>query len=345
MSARAWALALAVALAPAAARADAPPPVPKELPPAPTSPYLLSGARWLELNFWAGALFDSNARTDAPSDARTGRLSGLVGLEIGPPIANQRFRPSLFLGGQFGYFGDDAHGPASGYFGARFRGSFWMGDLWDFYVVGRGDFPVDGAGVAFRSGLGLGARIVRVFSLEVTWDSLLAIGPEFQNTQHGRWVPAAVSVAASFDLCFACNRSTPKQVTRNLACRLYNFAKQASGSTCAVRDAICAAVPKAMTSCPDPLAAARDDDGAATFLRALDDAVAPAGKAAVERLRALHDQLLKQWGQYELSAADAGKDGRKLAERWSYAPVPGELRTYLGCDGAPPPPDCDEVAP
>ena len=129
-------------------------------------------------------------------------------------------------------------------------------------------------------------------------------------------------------------------MNRDLACRLYDFAPTAK--QCGVRDAICAAVPKALAACPNPLVAARDDDGTSTFLAALEDAVAPLGKPAVQRLRALHAALVRQWEAYEASTTSAALEKRKLSERWTYAPVPGELRAYLGCDG-PVPPDCAEI--
>ena len=341
MSARARALAAAFALlAPCAAAAQEAPPVPGELPKAPSTPYVLSGARFLEVNVTVATLLDVNGRTDAPKDTRVGRSSALLGFDFGLPLWNQRIRPSVFGGVQLGYWGDDAHGPVSAYAGARLRASFWMGDLWDFYAVARGDFPMTGAGVGFRPGLGLGMRVGRAVSLEGTYDMLVPLGGDFQNTQYGSLVPVGMTIALSVDACIGCTRSEKPQLNRDLACRLYDFAKDAS--TCGVRDAICAAVPKALAACPNPLVAARDDDGTSTFLAALEDAVAPLGKPAVQRLRALHAALVRQWEAYEASTTSAALEKRKLSERWTYAPVPGELRAYLGCDG-PVPPDCAEI--
>ena len=339
MSAR-WLVMLVTAIA-APAAADVPP-VPNELPPAPTSPYLLAGPRFLETNIVAASVIDTNARTDAPSDARTGRSSAVIGGEIGYPFFNQRVRPSAFTGIQLGYWGDDKHGPFSFYLGARLRVSFWMGDLWDFYVIGKADFPVTpDVGAAVRPGLGLGMRLVRAVSLEATYDVLSPLGNQFTSTEHPNLVPFGMTIALAVDPCFSCNRSEKAQFNRNVACRLYNFAKQ--DSSCEVRAAICAAVPKALEACPDPLQAKRDDDGTSTFLGALADDVPAQAKAAVNRLLQLHHELLERWAAYEKQAAAAGVAGRELSEIWSYAPVPSELRSYLGCDGGPPPPDCEEV--
>jgi hypothetical protein len=334
-------IAIAAFLCATSALADVPQ-VPGELPPAPISPYLLAGPRFLETNIVAASVIDTNARTDAPADARTGRSSAVIGGEIGYPLADQRVRPSAFTGIQLGYWGDDKHGPFSFYLGARLRVSFWMGDLWDFYVIARGDFPVTpDVGAAVRPGLGLGMRLGRAVSLEATYDVLAPLGGKFESTEHPNLVPFGMTIALAVDPCFSCNRSAKPQLNRNVACRLYNFAKQ--DASCEVRAAICAAVPKALESCPDPLQAKRDDDGTSTFLAALADGVGTQAKPAVNRLLELHHKLLAQWVDYEKSAAAAGVAGRELSERWSYAPVPSELREYLGCDGGPPPPDCEEV--
>lgn len=326
----------ALVLCPSLAIADDVPPIPQELPKAPTSPYVLSSARAAEMNVSLAGSLDANTRTDAPSDARNGRLSTVIGVEVGVPIWNQRLRPSLFGGVQLGYWGDDAHGVASGYFGARMRASVWMGDIWDFYILGRTDFPMTGAGVAFRPGLGIGVRIARVLSFEGTWDFLVPIEGAFENTKDAKFVPLAGTLAVSFDLCLSCNKATPEPVERNVACRLYNAAKSVASPS------ICAGVPKAMAACPDPLEATRDEDGAKTFLDALEHAVGPDVQAAVHRLASMHAALSKQWDAYESRVASVGIAKRTLGERWTYAPVPAELRSYLGCDG-PPPPECVEI--
>ena len=92
-----------VVMSPSLALADDVPTIPTELPKAPTSPYVLSAARAAEMNVSIAGSLDSNPRTDAPADARTGRLSTVVGVDVGVPIWNQRLRPSLFAGAQFGY--------------------------------------------------------------------------------------------------------------------------------------------------------------------------------------------------------------------------------------------------
>jgi hypothetical protein len=338
---RAFVIALVTPALAFAGDLQAPPPIPRELPKAEASPYVLSGVRRAELDVSLAGSLDSNARTDAPADARTGRLSTVIGVDVGVPIWNQRIRPTLFVGAQLGYWGDDAHGVASGYAGARIRASMWMGDIWDVYAIARADFPMTGAGAAFRPGLGVGIRIARAIAFEGTWDMLIPIGNEFRNTQYTSIVPFGGTLAVSFDLCMSCNKPDQKPLDRNVACRLYNAAKTVS--TCGVSSQICAAVPKAMAACPDALAATRDEDGASTFLKALEDGVTADAKIAVRRLVDLHAALLEQWGAYETKVAEAGVRGNKLAERWTYAPVPAELRSYLGCDGAAPP-ECVETA-
>jgi len=211
-----------------------------------------------------------------------------------------------------------------------------MGDIWDVYIIGRTDFPMTGAGVAFRPGLGVGVRIARALSFEGTWDFLLPIEGEFKNTKEASFVPLAGTLAVSFDLCLSCNKPEPKAVERNVACRLYNAARRVGSA------AICAGVPKAMAACPEPMEATREEDGASTFLDALEKDVAADVRPTVHALVAAHAALLRQWDVYESRVASVGISKRTLAERWTYAPVPAELRSYLGCDG-PPPPECVEI--
>jgi hypothetical protein len=127
-----------------------------------------------------------------------------------------------------------------------------------------------------------------------------------------------------------------------MACRLYELAKDVS--TPDVRKPICDAVPHAMEASPDPLTARRQQDGAAVFLDALAAGLATEPKKAVVRLVDMHDALLGRLSSYERVAAANAAQGLALAERWSYAPVPAELRAYLGCEATLPPP-CTEITP
>jgi hypothetical protein len=61
-----------------------------------------------------------------------------------------------------------------------------------------------------------------------------------------------------------------------------------------------------------------------------------------------HEALLGDWVTYEERTALAAQNGRRLTEVWTYAPVPIELRAYLGCDASADPgkplprPTCSE---
>ena len=343
---RALALAACLVATPALAD-DGVPAIPMELPRPPTSPYVLSGKRFLETNVSATYLFDVNARTDAPADARTSRSSAIVGAEVSVPAWYDRFRLGAFAGSQIGYWGDDVHGPFSFYFGARARLSYWMGDVFDFYFMARADLPLTIKGDAgFRPGAGLGLRIARAISVEATYDVLVPIGASFVNTEHASFVPIGMSLSLLFDACVGCNRAEKKQVDHDMACRFYNSAKaRAARADAAVKKELCDAVPAAMRACPDPLAASRVDDGMVTFLDGLRRATSSAdARALVQHLIDYHAAMLYQWAEYEQEVSLATRDGHKLTERWTYAPVPGDLVDYLGCRGAPPA-DCEEVAP
>jgi hypothetical protein len=195
---RALALAFVFALSRGASAQEIPT-VPKALPKPPTTPFVLAGARYLELNAAMSMALDSNARTDAPADVRAGRTSFTAGVDLGFPFAHQRLRPSLFGGVQVGYWGDDAHGPVSAYVGTRFRASFYMDDIFDLYALLRADVPISPAGAALRPGAGIGLRVGRVVSLEGSYDTLFALGTTFANTQYTSFVPVGFTVSLMID--------------------------------------------------------------------------------------------------------------------------------------------------
>ncbi|HEX7603645.1 MAG TPA: hypothetical protein VF316_18630 [Polyangiaceae bacterium] len=331
-------------LAPSMALAEGSPSLPGPLPRAKTTPYPLAPPRVLELQLVLASPLDWNRAVNSP-DTMT-RVGLLGGIDIVFPFVHQRVRPSLFLGGQYGYWGDDKHGPVSFVPGAHFRGSLAMGDVFDFYLLARADFPVSGeAGLGFRPGLGFGLRAGRAVSFEASYDNIVAISRSFENTKNATYAPFAMTLAVSADLClfFGCGPSQKKPKPRNLACQLYERARIAGAGPS--RQAICDAFPKALDTAPDPLSASRDEDGVSAFLAKLEPLVA-SGDVTV--LKTLHKDLTDQWLLYEKRAEAHALEGLQLAEQWSYGPVVTELRSYLGCPdspGAGPPPKpatCEE---
>jgi hypothetical protein len=350
---RAWATLVTVGVAAFAlpsesARAGEPvPAVPPEQSKPASSPYLLSGDRFLEANVAASLQLDWNGV--ASQVGPTAHAGVVLGGEVGVPFVDQRVRPALFTGIKLGAWADETHGPFGFVEGARFRWSPLMWDVFDVYLVARGDFDLDpGASAVFRPGAGLGVRVARMLAVEATWDVTVPLGSPFAGTRYPSLVPFGISFGALFDACFGCNRSPPPQASRDLACQLYRAAANLKPAN---HKAICDALPVAMTAYPDPLQASREQDGAGTFLQELAKAVpGDDAKSEIRGLVALHQSLLSDWSAYERQAAAAAERGRRLGERWTYAPVPGEIRAFFGCDvvdptHGPPPaaPTCQEL--
>jgi len=295
------------------------------------SPYPLAPARYIEVHVSTSLQLDWNGRTDRPADAGVARASFLGGVEVAGAFANQRLRPGIFVGLQGGHWGDDRHGPFSIVPGFRFRGSFFMEDVFDVYGLLRADLPITlstSAGVGFRGGFGVGVRVARLVSLEASFDPLVVpISQTFQNSTYATVLPWAATGTIAFDLCIIdglkCKPAEHKPRARNLACRLYDAARAITNA--------CDAVPRAMQSVPDPHVAARSDDGVTAFLSALADAT---GRPDVRDLAKLHARLGDQYESYLRREAAYAQEHLELAERWTYAPVPSELRRALGCDGA-----------
>jgi hypothetical protein len=327
------------------ARADDP--LPSEQSKPQTTPYLLSGDRFLEVNVGPTLQLDWNGLEG--SSGPTAHAGLVLGGEVGVPSWEQRFRPSLFSGVKLGDWAADSFGPFAFVEGARLRVSPFMWDIFDIYAVLRGDFDLQiNRSAIFRPGVGFGVRAARLLAVELTWDITVPLGSDFQGTRNPKLIPTGISFGVLFDACFNCNRSTPSPTGRNLACRLYNAAADSS----AVKADICKAVPAALSAIPSPLVASRLDDGTRAFLSELGHNVTTdAARKKVESLATLHAKLLTDWSSFEQRAAIAAQHDRQLTEDWTYAPVPAELRSYFGCDidattGKPlaPPPACSETS-
>jgi hypothetical protein len=330
MRARPASVGCAIALwAATPARADDPiPPLPDAQPQPASSRYLLSADRFLEVNVGATLQLDWNGL--AGVDGPTAHAGAVVGGEIGIPFYEQRLRPALFSGVKLGAYADEKHEPFAFVEGARFRYSPFMWDVFDIYAVARTDVDLDpGASTVLRPGLGVGVRVARLLAVEATWDVMVPIDSTFIGTRHPSFVPYGISFGVLFDSCFKCNRAAPPQVNRDLACRLYT----AAAAKKAAHGRICDAVRRAMTATPDPIVASRDEDGTSTFLKALAAAVTGQDeKAEIGALVELHGNLLAQWARYEELSGNLAQNAQRLQERWTYAPVPAELRSYFGCD-------------
>jgi hypothetical protein len=321
--------------------------VPSEQSKPDSPPYLLAGDRFLEANVAASLQLDWNGL--ASQSGPTAHAGLVVGADVGVPFVDQRVRPAVFTGVKIGAWADETHGPFGFVEGARFRWSPLMWDVFDVYLVARGDFDLDpGASAVFRPGAGVGVRVARMLAVEATWDVSVPLRSSFAGTRYPSFVPYGISFGALFDACFGCNRAPVPQANRDLACQLYHAAARVNRAN---HKAICDALPVAMTATPDPLQASREQDGAGTFLQELAKAVASEdAKNEIRGLVTLHQKLLTDWTDYERKAASAAQRGLRLGERWTYAPVPGELRAFLGCDvvdaaHGPPPdaPSCKEL--
>ena len=316
-----------------AARADEPlPPIPVEQARPASSPYLLSGDRFLEANVGATLQLDWNGL--AAVNGPTAHAGLVLGGEVGLPFVDQRVRPAVFTGAKLGAWADEVHGPFAFVEGARLRVSPWMWDVFDVYGVLRADFDLDpGASPVFRPGLGVGLRAARLLAVEATWDVTLPLGSTFNGTKYPKAIPYGISFGALFDACFNCNRVSASPTNRDLACTLYGAA---AGVKDPVRADICSAIPKAMSAHPDPQSAAREEDGMKTFLESLLAEVKGDGaRAKVRALVDLHSSLLARWREYEQRMTAAAQHAQRLTEQWNYVPVPTELRAYFGCDVDP----------
>jgi hypothetical protein len=284
--------------------------------------------RYLELNVGATLQLDWNGLAGVTGP--TAHAGLVAGVEVGVPFDEQRIRPALFTGVKMGAWADEVHGPFGFVEGARIRLSPFMWDVFDLYLVMRADFDLQpGASPLFRPGVGVGLRAARLFAVEATWDVTVPLGSDFAGTRYPSLVPYGVSFGVLFDTCFQCNRGSPPQVRRDLACCLY---QTAAAQTSAQAD-ICDAVARALLACPQPQVASRLDDGTGTFLgKLLTEVKSEAAKRVVAELVRLHERLLRDWAAYAEKAVVAAQRDRQLDEQWVYAPAPAELRAYLGCD-------------
>jgi len=315
-----------------AVRADEPlPPTPVEQRTV-SSPYLLSGERFLEANVGATLQLDWNGL--AAVNGPTAHAGLVLGGEVGLPLVEQRVRPALFSGVKLGSWADEGHGPFAFVEGARLRVSPLMWDVFDVYGVVRVDFDFDpGASSVFRPGLGVGLRAARLLAVEATWDVTFPLGSTFKGTNYPRAIPYGISFGALFDACFGCNRVSANPTSRDLACTLYGAA---AGVKDPVRADICSGIPKAMSAYPDPQSASREEDGMKAFLeKLLAEVKGDGAKANVRALVDLHSSLLARWREYEQRMTAAAQRARRLTERWTYVPAPTELRAYFGCDVDP----------
>lgn len=328
----------------APAHAQGVPALPDPLPREATSPYPLAPPRRLELHVSTSLQLDWNGRTDRPQDAGVARASALGGVEVVLPLGNQRFRPGIFFGVQGGHWGDDVHGAFSLVPGFRLRVSPFMEDVFDVYGVLRADLPVSistNAGVALRGGIGAGVRVARLVSMEITFDPVFVpISQPFRDTAYTTVLPWAATASLMFDLCIVgglgCSPAKQMQVVRNVSCVLYEQAR-------AVGPGVCGAVPEALQAAPDPRTASRQEDGTSAFLAALGGLVThPETRAAVLALAHRHEALSDDMLRFRRREAAHASVGLVLRERWTYAPLPNELREYFGCNG-PRPPTCVEL--
>jgi hypothetical protein len=333
-------------------------PCPVELPRNPVSHFPLARAWGIELPIRASLVLDWNGRVDRPEAAGRSRPSFQLAPEVVLPLVRDRqLRVGVIpIGVQLGRWGDDRHGDVSLLWGGRARWSFLMEDVLDLYVVVGADFALSlgtmsgsTPQIGARPVGGFGFRAARMLSFELNWYPLIPITTTFHDTENPTFEPRAFAVTLGVDPCLfmSCNAiagTDQKPVRRDLRCRLYSAASDVCTTNAEIAQRVCAEVPNALGALPDHTTR---DDGTVAFLAELARRLqsdAPAAKAA-SALVARHGELLRNIEAFQDRDRTAARHGTKLAEHWMYAPVPMELRHFLGCSEQPDTPTTKVVCP
>jgi hypothetical protein len=101
--------------------------------------------------------------------------------------AERYHRLGIGVAGQYGHFGDNAHGPVNVEPSASYRGAFVQDPIATFYAVVMAGLQVPHP--ALRPRVGLGVEVLKAFLAEVTGDALIAIDGQFQESRSQTVVP------------------------------------------------------------------------------------------------------------------------------------------------------------
>jgi hypothetical protein len=246
---------------------------------------------------------------------------------------DQRLQLGARIGMTAGRWGADDRGPVALRAGARVTGDFArpLSGILDIYTFLQGDVLLlahEGDDV-LRPELGLGLRAGRVISFEAGFAPLVSLGAPFTR---GDSVAGGFAFGISLDFCglgSACNESVPTSKQVDYTQQLYDAASNLT------KDSIGTGLCKAVSIALDGARYAPHDsvDATEAFLRGVAANETDASvKQGVEELARKH----AVWRQKLVDNRDAGLEaqanGRVILQSCTYAPLPAELRTAMGCD-------------
>jgi hypothetical protein len=250
--------------------------------------------------------------------------AALLGLD-----ADRYHRFGVGVAGEYGHFGDNAHGPATVEPSVSYRGAFVQDPIVTFYVLALAGLQVPHAALRPRGGLGV--EVLKTFLAEVTGDALIALDGQFHESRAESVVPG-LSVALGFEWGGAL---VPTAVTgeTDLTCTLYSHALRACRSVSAAAHGIlCEKVSASLNTEKHPIH--EGEDSTAAFLGAMSEELqgAPDLEKAASELTSVHKELQDEWLHMKQTAREAARSGRALVARCTYAPYAVELRKALGCE-------------
>ena len=269
--------------------------------------------------------------------------------------ARQRHRVGVHLGGLLAADAETHKAALHVWPGLRYRFSFQMDDLFDWYLLGRLDFPIGSdpwrAG-ALSPGVGAGVRLARTAAIEAAF--MLPVGLfspiELDGTRARAW--AAFGVAISVDLCRVaadCEPPEKPQEARDCTADLYQQAQGTClGATPLQHAALCEAVMRALDGAEH--FPRQGEDSTRAFLRGLLSELGDAPEQAslrreVSQLSATHARWRSLLDAQRDAARTAAQQKRTLRYVTDYAPSAVELRRVLGCYPAPGRERCPAPAP
>lgn len=305
------------------------------------------GARWGELN----ATVATHVTLISPSLEPHMRLGG--GFEFAKGIGREervRLVASTSLTG--GAWGDQQHGEVNVETGGGVRVSI-LGDLTlidvyaqltDDFIFGFGSLtPGRSYEPGNAGGVGIGLRLFRAFSVELTGRAIVAFDTRFtaRDGTTARVLPE-LGLAFRFDTCslMKCNYVPIQQRTEDVTCAIYSDAHRICGAAQSAggsaRADLCKNALKAMSlNDGDPLLAR---DAVGRFLQDLATNEAGTARAASEGDLVKTNGCLMDWRSCgRKQECLFSQQGQKPESRRMYSPYVLEVMAALGCtaDGLP----------
>jgi hypothetical protein len=253
-----------------------------------------------------------------------------VGAQALLGIGAERYhRFGIGVAGEYGHFGDNAHGPAIFEPSVNYRGAFVQDPIATFYVLAMAGLQVPRAALRPRAGLGI--EVLKTFLAEMTGDALVAMDGTFQESRSQTVVPG-LSVTLGYEWGGAL---VPTRVPgeTDLTCTLYSHALRACRSIpVAAHAAFCEKVSASLDTEKHPIL--ESEDSTMAFLRAMGEELqgTPALESTATDLASVHKELEAERAHMQQEARRAAQSGRSLVRRCAYAPYAVELRKALGCD-------------